>query len=121
MSDVALPSEKADPHRLGHDAGARRQAHSASRSDGGPAPKRVVVGYGFWVFLLSDIIMFAAFFASYAVLAGQTAGDRRGISSSICKMPASKQRVSSPRALRAALRALPLARAARAGSTSQWR
>jgi len=41
---------------------------------GGPASKRVVVGYGFWIFLLSDIIMFSAFFASYAVLADATAG-----------------------------------------------
>ena len=23
---------------------------------GGPAPKRIVVGYGFWIFLLSDVI-----------------------------------------------------------------
>jgi cytochrome o ubiquinol oxidase subunit 3 len=40
----------------------------------GPAPIRVVVGYGFWIFLLSDIVMFSAFFAAYAVLAGATAG-----------------------------------------------
>jgi cytochrome o ubiquinol oxidase subunit III len=39
----------------------------------GPAPKRVVAGYGFWLFLLSDIIIFAAFFATYAVLSGQRA------------------------------------------------
>jgi cytochrome o ubiquinol oxidase subunit 3 len=38
-----------------------------SASEAGPAPKRVVVAYGFWIFLLSDIIMFAALFASYAV------------------------------------------------------
>jgi cytochrome o ubiquinol oxidase subunit III len=42
--------------------------------EGGPSPKRVVVGYGFWIFLLSDIVMFSAFFASYAVLSGATAG-----------------------------------------------
>ena len=30
----------------------------------GPAPTRVVVGYGFWLFLLSDIIIFAALFRS---------------------------------------------------------
>jgi cytochrome o ubiquinol oxidase subunit 3 len=41
---------------------------------GGPAPKRIIVGYGFWIFLLSDIIMFSAFFAAYAVLAANTAG-----------------------------------------------
>ena len=40
----------------------------------GPAPVRVVAGFGFWLFLLSDIIIFAALFASYAVLSGATAG-----------------------------------------------
>jgi cytochrome o ubiquinol oxidase subunit 3 len=45
---------------------------------GGSASKRIVVGYGFWIFLLSDIIMFSAFFATYAVLVGQTAGGPNG-------------------------------------------
>lgn len=40
----------------------------------GPAPVRIVVAYGFWIFLLSDIIMFSALFATYAVLSGHTAG-----------------------------------------------
>jgi cytochrome o ubiquinol oxidase subunit 3 len=40
--------------------------------------KRIVVGYGFWVFLLSDIVMFSAFFATYAVLVGATAGGPNG-------------------------------------------
>jgi cytochrome o ubiquinol oxidase subunit 3 len=40
--------------------------------------KRIVTGYGFWVFLLSDIIMFSAFFASYAVLVDATAGGPSG-------------------------------------------
>ena len=40
--------------------------------------KRIIVGYGFWIFLLSDIIMFSAFFATYAVLVGQTAGGPSG-------------------------------------------
>jgi cytochrome o ubiquinol oxidase subunit III len=35
---------------------------------------RVVAGFGFWLFLLSDIILFAALFATYSVLAGSTAG-----------------------------------------------
>lgn len=34
----------------------------------GPASKRIVVAYGFWIFLLSNVIMFSALFASYAVL-----------------------------------------------------
>lgn len=44
------------------------------RGAGGPAPKRIVVGYGFWIFLLSDVIMFSSFFAAYAVLFKNTAG-----------------------------------------------
>ena len=43
-------------------------------SEQGPAPKQVVVGYGFWLFLLSDIIIFAALFAAYSVLSGAVAG-----------------------------------------------
>lgn len=46
--------------------------------DDGPAPVRIVVSYGFWIFLLSDIIMFSALFATYAVLSGQTAGGPAG-------------------------------------------
>ena len=44
----------------------------------GPASKRIVTGYGFWIFILSDMIMFAALFATYAVLLGQTAGGPSG-------------------------------------------
>jgi cytochrome o ubiquinol oxidase subunit 3 len=47
-------------------------------SEAGPAPKRIVVGFGFWVFLLSDIVMFAALFAAYAVLVNATAGGPSG-------------------------------------------
>ena len=49
-----------------------------SASEAGPAAKRIVVGYGFWIFLLSDIVMFSAFFAAYAVLAHATAGGPGG-------------------------------------------
>ncbi len=40
--------------------------------------KRITVAYGFWIFLISDIIMFAAFFATYAVLTDSTAGGPSG-------------------------------------------
>jgi cytochrome o ubiquinol oxidase subunit 3 len=50
-----------------------------SASEAGPATKRVVVGYGFWIFLLSDIVMFSAIFAAYAVLAHATAGGPGGM------------------------------------------
>jgi cytochrome o ubiquinol oxidase subunit III len=44
----------------------------------GPAPVKVIAGFGFWLFLLSDIIMFAALFAAYAVLSDATAGGPTG-------------------------------------------
>src|SRR5229473_7097266 len=47
-------------------------------SETGPAPKRIVVAYGFWIFLLSDIVMFSALFAAYAVLVHATAGGPTG-------------------------------------------
>ena len=49
-----------------------------SASEAGPAPKRIVVAYGFWIFLLSDIVMFSALFAAYAVLVRATAGGPTG-------------------------------------------
>ena len=49
-----------------------------SASEAGPAPKRIVVTYGFWIFLLSDIVMFSALFAAYAVLVRATAGGPTG-------------------------------------------
>ena len=45
---------------------------------GGPAPTRIVVAYGFWIFILSDIVMFSGLFAAYAVLSGNTAGGPTG-------------------------------------------
>ena len=59
-----------DPHRLGHG--------EAPLSERGPAPQRIVVAYGFWIFLLTDFIMFSGFFAAYAVLGGETAGGPSG-------------------------------------------
>jgi cytochrome o ubiquinol oxidase subunit 3 len=47
-------------------------------SESGPAPKRIVVAYGFWIFLLSDIVMFSALFAAHAVLVRATAGGQTG-------------------------------------------
>jgi cytochrome o ubiquinol oxidase subunit 3 len=67
MSTLALADAQADRHGSAADTGWS-----------GPAPKRIVTGYGFWIFILSDMIMFAAFFATYAVLHGQTAGGPSG-------------------------------------------
>src|SRR5277367_4601953 len=50
-----------------------------SASEAGPAPKQIVVAFGFWIFLLSDIVMFSALFAAYAVLVHATAGGATGV------------------------------------------
>ena len=55
-----------------------KQDAIAPASEAGPAPKRIVVAFGFWVFLLSDIVMFSALFAAYAVLVRATAGGPTG-------------------------------------------
>lgn len=44
----------------------------------GPEPRSIIVPYGFWIFILSDIIMFSAFFASYAALVHATDGGPAG-------------------------------------------
>src|SRR5438046_8428110 len=49
-----------------------------SASEAGPAPKRIVVAYGFWIFLLSDIVMFSALLANYAVLVRASAAGPSG-------------------------------------------
>ena len=82
MTDTGLPASveairrvRQDPHRLGH------RAHEfgvpvegAGHGATGPAHKRIIVGYGFWIFLLSDIVIFSCFFAAFAVQRGATAG-----------------------------------------------
>jgi cytochrome o ubiquinol oxidase subunit III len=53
-------------------------ASAVEREWSGPASKRIVTGFGFWIFILSDMVMFSALFATYAVLLGQTAGGPSG-------------------------------------------
>ncbi len=60
-----------DPYHVGR---AALDNPASGQGAGGPAPKRVIVAYGFWIFLLSDIVMFSALFATYAVLGANTAG-----------------------------------------------
>jgi cytochrome o ubiquinol oxidase subunit 3 len=69
-----------DPHRIGHrpEHGERVHVEPTGHGEGGPASKRIVTAYGFWLFLLSDIVMFSAFFAAYAVLQNETAGGPSG-------------------------------------------
>jgi cytochrome o ubiquinol oxidase subunit 3 len=71
MMAGVIADSRSNPHQLPGMAGSGA-AHS------GPAPKRIVTGYGFWIFILSDMVMFSAFFATYAVLVGQTAGGPSG-------------------------------------------
>ncbi len=59
-------------------AGAQGHGAGLTETSGHAEAKRIVVGYGFWIFLISDIIMFAAFFATYAVLTDSTAGGPSG-------------------------------------------
>ena len=70
MSSTDATITIADPYRLGLRGPNLARGHGG----GGPASKRVIVGYGFWLFLLTDIIIFACLFATYAVLAQNTAG-----------------------------------------------
>ena len=58
--------------------GAQRIETLPIPTDAGPAPKRIVVAYGFWIFILGDIVMFAALFAAYAVLVRATADGPTG-------------------------------------------
>ena len=68
---MSSATHTADPHHVDH---ANRASAAPGHGEGGPASKRIIVGYGFWIFLLSDIIMFSALFAGYAVLSHATAG-----------------------------------------------
>jgi cytochrome o ubiquinol oxidase subunit 3 len=59
-------------------AAALQSSDGAAGSAQGPASKRIIVGYGFWIFLLSDVILFSALFAAYAVLSTATADGPSG-------------------------------------------
>jgi cytochrome o ubiquinol oxidase subunit 3 len=52
--------------------------HQGSEDTGlgqrGPESKSIVVPYGFWLFVLSDMVLFSALFASYATLSHATDG-----------------------------------------------
>jgi cytochrome o ubiquinol oxidase subunit 3 len=67
-----------DPYRLGRNKRSDRAPNTEHAERANLASKRIIVGYGFWIFLLSDIIMFSAFFATYAVLSGNTDGGPSG-------------------------------------------
>jgi cytochrome o ubiquinol oxidase subunit 3 len=62
----------------GTEAPAIGLTHRASEDTGlgqrGPESKSIVVPYGFWLFVLSDMVLFSALFASYATLVHATDG-----------------------------------------------
>ena len=62
----------------GQDAATIGLTHGGSEDSGlghrGPESKSIVVPYGFWLFVLSDMVLFSALFASYASLASATDG-----------------------------------------------
>jgi cytochrome o ubiquinol oxidase subunit 3 len=81
VTDFPLPASREavlrrreDPYALGHGHEAHEAVPGTGHGGSGPASKRIIVGYGFWIFLLSDIVMFSCFFAAYAVLEKATAG-----------------------------------------------
>jgi cytochrome o ubiquinol oxidase subunit III len=81
MSTADVFRRDIDPYRVGHrygDTGGGRHGYATGHGEGGPASARVITGYGFWIFLLSDIIMFSCFFAAFAVLRNATAGGPSG-------------------------------------------
>jgi cytochrome o ubiquinol oxidase subunit 3 len=62
----------------GTEAPAIGLTHMSSEDTGlghrGPESKSIVVPYGFWLFVLSDMVLFSALFASYATLVHATDG-----------------------------------------------
>ena len=51
-----------------------RSSEDTGLGDRGPQSKSIVVPYGFWLFILSDMVLFSALFATYASLVHATDG-----------------------------------------------
>jgi cytochrome o ubiquinol oxidase subunit III len=78
MTTIEAAAGRDDPHHLGHDWESPYLQHTLGHAERGLASKRIITAFGFWIFLVSDIIMFSAFFATYAVLVDNTAGGPSG-------------------------------------------
>ncbi len=72
MTAAGRAAHAEDPYHLGHVG--EHVGGATGHGGGGPAGKRIMVGYGFWIFLLSDFVLFSCFFATYAVLRNAGAG-----------------------------------------------
>jgi cytochrome o ubiquinol oxidase subunit 3 len=70
---IAVARPEHDPYRIGHHNEKKRHDGVAGHGESGPASERIIIGYGFWIFIVSDIILFSALFAAYAVLSDATA------------------------------------------------
>src|SRR5204863_4699846 len=68
----------AEPIDMTTEAATIGLTHGASEDTGlghrGPESKSIVVPYGFWLFVLSDMVLFSALFATYAALVHATDG-----------------------------------------------
>ena len=62
----------------GHHATVDAHGNPIPFSHRGPESTGSMISYGFWLFLLSDLIIFSSLFAAYAVLNGNTAGGPTG-------------------------------------------
>ena len=81
MTDTPLPAAvetlrrvREDPHRLGHRGhGDGEDIVGTGHGVTGPASKRIIVGYGFWIFLLSNVLWVAwgIYANAYALIALQ--------------------------------------------------
>jgi cytochrome o ubiquinol oxidase subunit 3 len=68
MATDTLGNQIVQPSEHGHDQGHDIQAHQHDHHDAGSMKV-----FGFWVYLMSDLIIFGTLFATYAVLVGGTA------------------------------------------------
>jgi cytochrome o ubiquinol oxidase subunit III len=63
---------------IGFAGGAVADVPVAVHAERSVVSRRIVTAFGFWIFLLSDVVMFSAFFATYVVLKDMTAGGPSG-------------------------------------------
>jgi cytochrome o ubiquinol oxidase subunit 3 len=78
MTSLEAAGGRNDLNPHGDDRELSDRQHTLGHAEGALASKRIIAGFGFWIFLLSDIVMFSAFFATYAVLIDDTAGGPSG-------------------------------------------
>jgi len=119
MSAFEAPGGRDEFNRFQRDREAWGRPYEEPLSAHDEVTKRIVVGFGFWVYLLSDIVMFSAFLATYAVLVGATAGGPSGRDLFGLHKVAIETAAFSSRALLAAWRASARALAAGPGSMAR--